>query len=214
VRHVVWDWNGTLLDDLEVVVGSVNASLAMLRAAPIDAEGYRTHYTRPVDRFYARLLGRAVGADEWVAIDETFHRAYRAGLDRAHLAAGAVAAMDAVRAAGRSQSLLSMWWHEELVPHVTARGLAGYFVRVDGNRHAAGDTKEEHLRRHLAALGEADAAQVLVIGDALDDARAAAAVGTACVLYDGGSHHRGELDAAGVPVAESLLDAVRLGGIA
>jgi len=29
-RHIIWDWNGTLFDDLHIVVESVNASLAQL----------------------------------------------------------------------------------------------------------------------------------------------------------------------------------------
>ena len=37
MRHVIWDWNGTLFDDLHIVVESVNASLAELGAPPIDA---------------------------------------------------------------------------------------------------------------------------------------------------------------------------------
>ena len=53
---------------------------------------------------------------------------------------------------------------------------------------------------------------MVVIGDALDDARAARAVGVECILYDGGSHHRAELDSAGVAVARSLVEAVRLAG--
>ena len=59
MAHVVWDWNGTLLDDLEIVVEAVNSSLALFDAAPITADGYRDLYTRPVKLFYDRLLGRA-----------------------------------------------------------------------------------------------------------------------------------------------------------
>ncbi len=211
MQHVVWDWNGTLFDDLHIVVEAVNAALGSAGAAPIDADGYRTHYGRPVRRFYERLLGRPLAGPEWAEIERTFHATYREALDRAGLTGDAGAAVDAAAAAGASQSILSMWWHDELVPFVARFGLEGRMVRVDGTRHDASDTKAEHLRAHLAALG-VDGNGVLMIGDALDDARAAAEVGVCCVLYDGGSHHRAELEAAGVPVAASLLDAVRLGG--
>ena len=49
---------------------------------------------------------------------------------------------------------------------------------------------------------------MLVVGDALDDAEAAAAVGARCVLYDSGSHHRSHLREAGVPLIDSLLEVV------
>ena len=209
MAHVVWDWNGTLFDDLHVIVEAVNVSLAELGAPPIDHHGYRDHYTRPVSVFYERLLGRPVSDDEWLAIDTTFHDVYRDRLGRARLAEGATEALEAIKASGASQSLLSMWWHDELVPFVSRFQVAGYMTRIDGNRRGAGDTKAGHLRHHLETL-DLDAGAVVMIGDALDDADAAAAVGTACVLYDGGAHHRVELEAAGVPVAASLPEAVAL----
>ncbi len=123
-----------------------------------------------------------------------------------------------MRDAGHTQSLLSMWWHDELVPFVARFAVDAYMVRIDGNRRVGDDTKAAHLEAHVSALradlGTAPAnGEIVVVGDALDDARAAAAVGVRCVLYDGGSHHRAELDAAGVPVAGSLCEAVRLAGV-
>ena len=204
--HVIWDWNGTLFDDLHIVVESVNASLAELGAPPIDADGYRDHYTRPVHLFYEGLLGREVTTEEWAQIDATFHDSYRRALPRADLAPDARDALEAVAERGWTQSILSMWWHEELVPFVAERGLTGFMQSVEGNRHDAGETKQIHLERHLEALGIGDAGAdaFLVVGDALDDAQAAIAAGVPCVLYDSGSHHRAELEAAGVPVVESL----------
>ena len=48
----------------------------------------------------------------------------------------------------------------------------------------------------------------MVIGDAVDDALAAAHVGALAVLYTGGSHSRSSLEAVGVPVVDSLAEAV------
>ena len=42
----------------------------------------------------------------------------------------------------------------------------------------------------------------MVIGDAVDDAVAAAHAGAQAVLYTGGSHSRASLAAAGVPVVD------------
>jgi phosphoglycolate phosphatase-like HAD superfamily hydrolase len=82
-------------------------------------------------------------------------------------------------------------------------------VRVDGNTKDAGETKARLLELHLANLGPNGSP--VMIGDAIDDAEAAIAVGIPVVLYDGGSHHRGELEALNVPVAESLVAAAEIG---
>ncbi len=211
MRHIIWDWNGTLFDDLHITVEAVNASLSELGAPPIDADGYRDHYTRPVHIFYERLLERELHADEWGRIDKTFHDAYRVALPRADLALDALDALESVVNRGWSQSILSMWWHDELVPFVGGRGLNRFMMRVEGNRGTnPGETKHVHLERHLEDLGIAEYGSdaFLVVGDSLDDAQAAIHAGVPSVLYDSGAHHRSELEAAGVPVVGSLRAAL------
>jgi phosphoglycolate phosphatase-like HAD superfamily hydrolase len=207
VRHVVWDWNGTLFDDHVAVVAAVNDALALLGVAAIDADTYRSHYTRPVQRFYEQLAGRPITAEQWQALDDAYHHSYHAWVERMGLAADAPAALAAAEQAGVTQSLLSMWRHEHLVPLVEQLGVGRYFVRVDGLKVAGGGAKTEHLIAHLAAIG-VEAASAALVGDSLDDLAAAREVGAGCVLYDGGSHHRYALEATGVPVVDTLTDAV------
>jgi phosphoglycolate phosphatase-like HAD superfamily hydrolase len=207
VRHLVWDWNGTLFDDQVATVAAVNDALAGLGAPAIDADTYRSHFTRPVQRFYERVLGRPIAPEQWRMLDDTYHDSYRAWVERLALAADARAALQAAEAAGLTQSLLSMWRHQDLVPLVERLGIGRFFARVDGLRVPGGAGKSEHLVAHLAAL-KVDAPAAMLVGDALDDLEAARVVGARCVLYDGGSHHRRALEAAGVPVVDTLTAAV------
>ena len=211
MRHVVWDWNGTLFDDQHLVIEGLNAVLDEVGVDRVDLETYQRLYTRPVQVFYERLLGRPVGPEEWGRIDAVFHAGYRAALDRARLTADAGDALDLVADTGGSQSLLSMFPHAQLVPLVEGLGIAPRFAVVDGLRGAGGGVKAPYLERHLDRVARAvprSPQQVVVIGDALDDAAAAQQVGVDCVLYDGGSHPRSELERAGVPVADTLPAAV------
>ncbi|AGL21159.1 HAD family hydrolase [Actinoplanes sp. N902-109] len=203
--HLVWDWNGTLLDDLSLVVDSTNQTFAAVGGRSVDADEHRSRFRRPVAEFYAEILDRAVTAEEFDELDRIFHQAYRVGLTTIPLAADAERA---IKAWSGTQSLLSMWFHDELIPAVESRGLAGVFARIDGRpTEVDGGLKAGHLARHLAALGVAGTDCVL-IGDSVDDADAAASVGAAVVLYTGGFTDPVRLRAAGVPVADSLLDAV------
>jgi phosphoglycolate phosphatase-like HAD superfamily hydrolase len=210
--HIVWDWNGTLFDDLDLVVQSVNHGLAGFGAAPIDLDGYRSHYTRPVKLFYDRVIGRVISAEEWIAVDRVFHDAYRAALDQARLTADAADALTTVASGGHTQSLLSMFPHLDLIPLVERLGISQFFDRIDGLPDSGtGDLKAAYLERHLRNLimGE-DPASVVVIGDTPDDAIAASHVGARPILYDGGSHHRRDLEATGALVASTLVGAVSL----
>ena len=208
--HIVWDWNGTLFDDLDLVVQSVNHGLEGFGATPIDLDGYRSHYTRPVKLFYDRLIGRVISADEWMAVDRVFHDAYRGALDQARLTADAADALTTVAAGGHTQSLLSMFPHLDLIPLVERLGISRFFDRIDGLAEGSpGDLKAGYLERHLRSLiaGE-DPVSVVVIGDTPDDAIAASHVGARSILYDGGSHHRRDLEATGALVASTLVEAV------
>ena len=207
MAHLVWDWNGTLLDDTALVVAATNTTLGLLGGRAVSVEEHRRGFARPVAAYYATLLGRPVGDDDFAALDEAFHAAYRAGLDDVALAADA---RDAMAAWGGTQSLLSMFFHDDLVALLRKHALDAAFGRVDGRRALVdGGPKAPHLAAHLAALGVAPADAVMV-ADTLDDAEAAQAVGTAIVLYDGGLTSRDRLVATGAPVASTLVEAVGL----
>jgi phosphoglycolate phosphatase-like HAD superfamily hydrolase len=205
--HLVWDWNGTLLDDLSLVITATNAAFDAVGGPEVTAEQHRRDFRRPIMDYYGEVLGRVIDVDEFRRLDEAFHEAYRLGLVNVGLAVDAEAAM---RAWPGTQSLLSMWFHEELVPAVDGYGLSALLARVDGNRaELGGDRKADSLAVHLAALGLPGDRAVL-IGDSVDDAQAADSVGAACVLYTGGFTDPDRLREVGKPVADTLLDAVKI----
>ncbi|MGW3915379.1 HAD family hydrolase [Streptomyces sp. NPDC005070] len=210
--HIVWDWNGTLFHDNDAIIGATNAAFGELGLEPITLERYRAMYCVPVPRFYERLMGRLPTDTEWQIMDDTFHRYYAEHRRACGLTAGVPALLAGWEAAGRSQSLLSMYGHEELVPLVRGFGIEPHFLRVDGRTGPSGGSKAEHMVRHLAALAGVEPARVVVIGDAVDDATAARHVGAGAVLYTGGSHSRVSLEEAGVPVVDSLEEAVEEAG--
>ncbi|MEV0226688.1 HAD family hydrolase [Streptomyces sp. NPDC050704] len=206
--HIVWDWNGTLFHDNEAIIGATNAAFAELGLEPITLERYRELYCVPVPRFYERLIGRLPTDEEWEVMDETFHRYYVEHRVGCGLTDGVPGLLTEWVSAGRSQSILSMYGHDELVPLVRGFGIEPHFVRVDGRTGPSGGSKAEHMVRHVAALTGVEPARTVVIGDAADDAIAARRVGAQAVLYTGGSHGRASLEEVGVPVVDSLEEAV------
>jgi phosphoglycolate phosphatase-like HAD superfamily hydrolase len=210
VSHIVWDWNGTLLDDNTVVLAAVNDVCAYYGRAALTWEEWQGFYSRPVRACYERMLARVLTDDDWARVDRLYHDRYDLLLHTSGLAAGVPDELHSWSATGRTQSLLSMWFHSQLVPTVAGHGLAELFQRIDGlPGELGGESKTEHLVRHLEAQN-LDPADVLMIGDVVDDAEAALAVGAQCILVATGAMNRSALEATGVPVTATIPEAVRL----
>lgn len=211
--HLIWDWNGTLFDDLHIVVDAVNASLKSIGSdLRIDADDYRDHYQRPVRAFYDAMLERPVSDDEWATINVRFHDVYMTLVPQATPTIDARGATTEAGRRGVTQSILSMWSHDLLGPTVDRYGLGRPMLAIRGSDDARGEPKAALLERHLGELALNGERKVVMVGDTFDDAAAAAAVGISCVFYNGGSHHRNALAATGVPVADSLVEALDIAG--
>ena len=55
---ILWDWNGTLADDVQVALRSVNDILARRNRSPITTEDYYSYIDTPIRRFYEHLFLR------------------------------------------------------------------------------------------------------------------------------------------------------------
>ncbi|HZU55313.1 MAG TPA: HAD hydrolase-like protein [Actinocrinis sp.] len=214
IKHIVWDWNGTLFDDQDLVLAATNASLAAIGVdRHITNDRYKELYQRPMEDFYAALIGFPVAAAQWPVLDAAFAEYYLSRVRECGLSEDALAAMDAW--SPRSQSLLSMFGHEDLLRLTRDLELHGRFHRIDG-RPAELDfgPKAKYLVKHLEHLRAQDPEltpdQVALIGDCADDAYAAFHVGAQAVLYTGGSSSRSVLEKVGVPVVDTLSEAVTL----
>ncbi|MFD3415313.1 HAD family hydrolase [Streptomyces cyaneofuscatus] len=205
--HIVWDWNGTLLDDLSVMVDAVSACQEAIGEPAVDAATYRQQHCLPGRAFHDRLCGRPVTEAEWPTITQTFaeHMAAR----HPPLRAGAARLLEWVSAQGHTQSLLSLTADARLRREVAQLHLDIFFQRIDG-RHAPATPKSEALQSQLAALGEPDRRRVVLIGDTTDDAEAARACGVRAVLHTGGFETLEKLRTAGAPVVDSLTAAAQL----
>lgn len=206
-KHLVWDWNGTLLNDFTAVVRATNTTIATVNGEQLEPDAHRERFRRPVIEFYSDLVGRELSAAEFATLDAMFHADYEVLLPECGLSDGAT---DAIAAWRGTQSLLSMWFHDPLVRLVSQYGLTERFARVDGRADTSpGDAKLPYLLAHLEAIG-VEPRDCVLIGDSVDDCAAAHAAGASCVLYTGGFTAETKLTATGAPVAKSLTAAVDL----
>ena len=209
---VVWDWNGTLLDDTVAALNAFNVQLLRRGLPPITFDFYRDHFAFPVKPFYA-LCGVDLAREDWDELAHEYHRSYAA--EPKALNVEAVAALEAVRARGARQCVLSALRQDLLDAALTEHGIRPYFDYVYGVDNLDGGSKLERARELFAHLA-ADAspygpARITLIGDAIHDAEVAKALGVNCVLVATGGHSAARLRAV-APTADTLLQAIRAVG--
>lgn len=208
VEHIVWDWNGTLFGDGAALIESTIEAFRAAGLPAVTRESYQRHHVQPIPLFYNRLAGRELSDDEQTALAGHFQLAYLRRRDTIALTHDAVLSLRRWQDAGRGQSLLSMYPHDELLLLVHKAGIAGYFAAVDGLRDGERGRKAPHLRRQLTELG-LDPSTVLLVGDSVDDAAAAQECGTQFRLYHAGRdalHARDHF--AGMSIVDTLGEAV------
>ena len=206
-NHIIWDWNGTLLDDVGAAVNALNRMLSARGVAPTTREYYRAHFGFPVRPFYEEL-GVDLAHEDWDRICEDFHRFIGEEPDQ-RPRADAAAALERGGALGCRQSILSALREDLLRRDVSAAGLAGHFCAIYGVDNLDGATKLSRgldLMARIRESGEID--HCFFVGDTLHDAEVADALGARCILVAGGHQTTERLAAAGRPVADSLSAAI------
>jgi phosphoglycolate phosphatase-like HAD superfamily hydrolase len=209
--HIIWDWNGTVLNDSAEMIASVICAFTKAGLRPVTVDDHQRHFCRPITDFFDRLAGRRLTAAEHVHLRSLFDLAYAERFPAIQLAPGMRSVMQQWQQLGGTQSLLSMCPHDDLVLAVQKSGLADRFSLIDGYRGSGPDTKAHHLKRHLAAIAPSPSA-VVMVGDTADDADAAAACGIDFVLYHSGPNSLQALDhfeSLGIPIARTMHDALQ-----
>ncbi len=200
-RYILWDWNGTLLDDTKAALDTLNAMLAKRGNPAISMEFYRDHFAFPVKPFY-RSIGVCLENEDWDKLAVEYHDVYAAqpkALNR-----DTFAALEKVKAAGVKQSIISAL-RQDLLDEITERfGVKAYMECVYGVNNLNGESKIDRALELLEKIADADP---VIIGDSLHDKEVADAIGVKCVLCSQGSHAHHRL-AAVAPTGKTLVEAV------
>ena len=210
-HHVIWDWNGTLVDDAWLCVEIVNELLARRGLAPTTPCKYSEVFGFPLRTYYQRV-GFDLECEDFAVMGDEFNVLYGQRLRECRLRKGAREVLDALGRNGIEQSLLSASNEIDLEAMVAHYGVRSHFVAVAGVDNGLGEGKIERGHRHLAELNyRAD--EVLLVGDTLHDIEVAAVLGVHCVLLPSGHQSRRRLELGECTVVDGLFAVAALLGL-
>ena len=105
-KHIIWDWNGTLLDDAWLCVDVINGVLSRRNMSTISLRQYQELFNFPVIDYYVRL-GFDFEKESFEIVGTEFIDNYEKRRHEVNLQKGAKAVLKSVREAELTQSLLS-----------------------------------------------------------------------------------------------------------
>ncbi len=212
IPYIIWDWNGTLLDDVDAAVAALNRMLVSRGVEPTDRDYYRENFGFPVRPFYAQL-GVDLAREDWDRICIDFHRFVKDEVSQ-HLRGDAIDALALVKDAGVKQSILSALRQDILRRDVKYTGISGFFDEVFGVDNLDGATKLDRgrdLMKHLSCKHPdfMSRHEIYFIGDTLHDAEVARELGGTPILVDNGHQTHERLSASGAVTVPSLVCAIK-----
>ncbi len=200
--HILWDWNGTLMDDIHLCIDCTNIILRARQLPDIDIEIHHALFDFPISVYYERL-GIDLAEEDFPAINQVFSDAYEKRREECPLHPNTHETLSNFQRAGFEQSILSAYPQQTLEEIVDFYGLSPFFKRLFGHHRQMGEGKIDQGRECMADLG-APPEKVLLIGDTMHDHEIAQALGIDCILLSHGHHSHERLLKCGVPVHESL----------
>ena len=199
--YVIWDFNGTLLDDVMTGINAVNTLLVERGLAPIESvERYRSVFRFPVIDYY-KDIGFDFSEESYEELAPKWVALYLENVKTAGLYPDVVATLEALRREGVGLCVLSASELGMLEDLLRKHGIYEYFEEVLGldNIHAGSKIALAHDWR---ARHEGKSA--LFIGDTDHDVDTARALGADCALVCRGHQRREFLESFGVPVYDSI----------
>ena len=203
-KHIIWDWNGTLFDDVDLCVDIMNGMLKKYKLDPMPLERYKNIFTMPVIHYY-EILGFDISDESFSVVGKEFIDNYEIRKDEAALYPHAHEVLRSFKEKGVGQSILSGYFQEtldQIIPHYK---LDNYFYRLVGLGNVYGGSKIENGKFLINELGFSKG-ETLLIGDTAHDFEVAEEIGADCMLIAHGHQAKEKLAECNVPVIENLAD--------
>ncbi|MDS1030154.1 HAD family hydrolase [Bacillota bacterium LX-D] len=203
-KHIIWDWNGTLLDDLAITIKTINRILNNYHLPAVTKEQYLQIFDFPVRECYEKM-GLDFTVVDFKEVADSFAREFERLVVSCNLQAGAIAVLEQFARLKIPQSMLSATYRKDLLPFVQKFEIDHYFQEICGLQNNHADSKIE-IGKCLMEKLNISPKEVILFGDTIHDYQTAQAMGTDCILIAAGHQTRQKLEKCGVPVLESLQE--------
>ncbi|MBN2237224.1 MAG: HAD family hydrolase [Bacteroidales bacterium] len=204
IKQIIWDRNGTLLNDVEMCMRVMNNLLQKYALPAVSFDRYKSIFDFPVQAYYAKL-GFDFNKIPFEQVGHEFMDGYFSEVDKCDLYPDVLFTLDFFKSKGFSQVVLSAMEHNALHATLQSKGIERYFKQIQGiDNHLA--TSKVELAADLIKKTGISAEETLLIGDTLHDLEAAESIQCKCALISKGHFSNERLLAKHDLVFDSLSE--------
>ena len=184
MKYILWDWNGTLLDDVDACINSMNVLLARRSIAAIDKASYIRLFIFPVVEYYKRL-GFNFDKDSFEQLSMEFVTEYKKFSVTSRLYPGAEAVLEQLKHLNYTQTVISAMQQSGLIEQISSNNISGYFKDIVGLKDIYAASKVTNALNYIKDQN-IDIQNVTFIGDTYHDYEVSKAIGCKCILISNG----------------------------
>lgn len=190
---IIWDWNGTLLNDIDASLKSINKILSKKEMALLTRESYRKVFGFPVKDYYSKV-GFDFTVDDWELVAHDFINNFISEMPYTKLFDDVIPTLKSFKDRGLNHYILSAMEYNQLLLDVDRQGVKDYFDAIYGINNIYANSKID-LATKLLNENNISLESTIMIGDTIHDYEVATSMGIDCVLYANGHQERSRLEA-------------------
>jgi phosphoglycolate phosphatase len=184
MNSVIWDWNGTLLNDIDLCISSINKLLNDRKIPQINKETYKEVFSFPVKEYY-KTIGFDFEKEDFSIPAHQFIDLYNESFDSCSLQKSAIEVLTYFRKNGVRQFVLSAMEHEMLEKTLEMKGITHFFEGVAGLKDHYAVSKIDQGKQLISDF-KIDLEKTWLIGDTTHDFEVATELGIKCILIADG----------------------------
>lgn len=191
-KHIIWDWNGTILNDVEYALDTVNWLLEKYCIPTISYDRYREIFDFPVKQYYDRL-GFDYSICSFESLCDQFVDRFMKNFSDCKPFPHIHSLLKESRQLCECQSILSATDQKSLDDMIEHFDFKHLFDHVFGTENRMATSKIQRGAELVEGSG-IDPAETLLVGDTLHDAEVASELGIDVLLVTHGHHSKEKLN--------------------
>ena len=205
-KTIIWDWNGTLLNDLLLCVETINSLLEKRKLPILTDATYKEVFAFPVRDYYEKA-GFDFSKEDFEIPAKEFTDQYNSKVNECGLHANVIEVLEQLRIDGKKQYILSAMKQDMLTTTLKQNNIYYFFEDIVGldNHYAASKIERG---KQLIRRNKIEKETALMIGDTEHDFEVAEELGIACILIADGHQSKKRLENTRAKVLNSLQELI------